>query len=423
MIAMTDPKPLPTPLVQRGLRLSVIEGLLSNIHVSITAGAFLTGFALLLGAGAFELGVIGALPFVSQLFQFVGAYLEERRGERRRITALTAGISRGLWVLIALLPFVGMPAVARMALFMLLLIGSQALIGITANAWTSWMTDLVPARQRGQYFGFRNTVASVTAIASTWVAGAVLDHFRAVGQEPAGYALIFGGAVIAALAGVVVLLRQPEPQLSRRPRVRASELFSAPLRERSFLTMSLLATGWSLATGIAGPFFNAYGIQTLQLSFTLLAQFAIATSAVSIVTQPLIGRLQDRYGTKTVMIISMLGVSPLPWGWIFSTQANQVPLWITSILAGVFWPGISQGLVNLVMERAPAVGRGAFVAFFGAVQGLGTFGAGLLGGLIAVAIGAGQLAIGPLSLTQYTFLFVVSSIGRLVMALLFARRL
>jgi MFS family permease len=423
---MTTPPPnrLSPSQIEQGLRLSTIEGSLSNMHVSITAGAFLTGYALLLGAGAFELGVIGALPFVSQLFQFVGAYLEERTGKRRFLTVLTAGISRGLWIIPALLPFIPLPTPVRLLLFLLMLLCSQALIGITANAWTSWMTDLVPARQRGQYFGFRNTVASVTAIISTWGAGAALDYFRKAGQETEGYAIIFGFAVVAALSGVAVLSRQPEPPMQRRERVAIGELFSAPFRNRGFRSMSLLATGWALATGIAAPFFNAYGIQQLGLSFTLLAQFAVATSAVAIITQPYIGRLQDRFGNKTVLVVSMIGVILLPWGWVFSTPTNQIPLWLTSIFSGVFWPGITQGQVNLVMERAPAEGRGAYLAFYSAVTGLGTFTAGLLGGVIAQTLGPdATLALGSITLTQYSILFAASSLGRALMAALFAQRL
>src|SRR5262249_38062512 len=90
---------LPSSAVQRGLRLSIVEGSLSNIHITVCSGAFLTGFALLLGAGDFELGLIAALPFVGQLFQFMGAYLEERLGERRRLTVLSAGMSRSLWAI------------------------------------------------------------------------------------------------------------------------------------------------------------------------------------------------------------------------------------------------------------------------------------------------------------------------------------
>jgi MFS family permease len=286
------------------------------------------------------------------------------------------------------------------------------------------MSDLVPARQRGRYFGLRNTISSITVILSTWGAGIILDYFRKNNHESEGYAWIFGVAIITALAGVAVLWFQPEPPLRRRERVRVRELFSAPMRQPTFVVFSLLATGWALVTGIASPFFNAYGIQNLHLSFTLLAQFAVATSAVAIVTQPLIGRLQDRYGNKAVLIASMIGVIPLPWGWVFSTPSNQIPLWLTSIFSGVFWPGITQGLLNLVMDRAPAQGRGAFLAFYGAITGLGTFAAGVLGGVLASAIGPALLIpLGSVTLTQYTILFVVSSLGRAVMAGLFARRL
>src|SRR5689334_12226997 len=115
----TQTAALPPSAVQRGLRLSIVEGALSNIHISVTTSAFLTGFALLLGAGDFELGLIAALPFVGQLLQFVGAYLEERLGERRRLVAVTAGLSRSLWAVVAALPFLSALGGARLPIFLL----------------------------------------------------------------------------------------------------------------------------------------------------------------------------------------------------------------------------------------------------------------------------------------------------------------
>jgi MFS family permease len=415
--------PLPPSVVQHGLRLSTVEGLLTTVYINVTIGAFLTGFALLLGAGPLELGLIGALPFVSQLFQFVGAYLEERLGNRRALTVWTAGVSRSLLALMAALPFMPFLGGGALAIFLALLAVSQALVGIAANAWTSWMSDLVPPRQRGTYFGVRNTICAVSAMLSTWGAGLLLDGYRAAGQDAVGYAIIFGLAVVAAIAGVVVLRFQPEPPTRPKARVDLGELFGAPLRHRRFRALSLAAAGWALVTGVAAPFFNAYGIQTLGLSYTTLALFGVATSAVSIVSQPSIGRLQDKLGDRPVLVGSVLGASLLPWGWVFATPDSLLPLWATSIFAGVFWPGIAQGLLNLVMDRAPAEGRGAYVASYGAITGLGTFASGLLGGALASALGASLLHLGPVTLDQYTLLFALSSVGRLIMALVFARRL
>jgi MFS family permease len=211
--------------------------------------------------------------------------------------------------------------------------------------------------------------------------------------------------------------------MQRRDRVPVTALFSAPMRHRPFRALCLAATGWGIATGVASPFFNAYGIQDLRLSFATLALFGVVTSAVTLVTQPLIGRLQDRYGDQRVLTGSVVGVILLPWGWVLSTPTFLLPVWLTSIFSGVFWPGITQGLVNLLMDRAPAEGRGAYVACYGAITGVGAFVASLLGGAIASALGAAMVQVGPLALNHYAILFVASSLGRAAMALVFARRL
>ncbi|HEU4329032.1 MAG TPA: MFS transporter [Roseiflexaceae bacterium] len=409
--------------IRAGLRLSTIEGALANVHISVTTGAFLTGFGLLLGARDFELGLLGALPFVGQLFQFVGAYLEERLGDRRRLAVAGCLAGRGAWALIAALPFLAALGPAQLPLFLLLLTLSQAVMGMVGNVWTSWMSDLVPPRQRGSYFGVRNTVGSITAIVSTWLAGRALDHYQGIGDERTGYALIFGVAVACSLVAAVVLSRQPEPPLRRQERVRISALLSAPLRNRGFRRFTLAASGWAVVTGIAAPFFNAYGLQSLQLDFTTLALFGVVTSAVAMLTQPLIGRLQDRYGDKRILVASIIGTVLLPWGWVFSTPTFLLPVWLTSIFSGVFWPGITQGLMNLLMDRSAPEGRGAYVAAYGAVSGFGSFVSGVLGGLLATLLSSTVLHLGPLSLGHYAALFALSSLGRAAMAWVFAREL
>ena len=75
------------------------------------------------------------------------------------------------------------------------------------------------------------------------------------------------------------------------------------------------------------------------------------------------------------------------------------------------------------MDRAPAEGRGAYVAAYGAVTGIGTFAASLLGGVIAGGLGTTVVSLGPLALNHYAILFALSSLGRAAMALVFARRL
>ncbi len=400
---------------------------MATVHISITGAVggsvFLTGFALLLGANSFQLGLLSALPFIGQLFQFVGAYLEERIGRRRDLVFYGALGGRLIWALLLALPFMSFLGGAQLAVFFIGLAISYAFNGIAGNAWLSWMTDLVPARQRGSYFGIRNTIAAVASMLATFLAGRALDVARAQGNETLGYALIFAVAVVAGIGAAALIARQPEPPLRPKARVSLPELFGAPLRDRPFRSFVLACAGWAVATGIAAPFFNAYGLSALKLSFSTLAMQGVVTGAVSLVFGPLTGRLQDRYGDRPVLLVCLLGTLLLPFGWILSTPTNILPLWLTAILSGVFWPGVNQGLANLLMARAPADYRGAAMASYSAVSGMGTLLAGLVGGLIATGIADAQLAIGPLQIAGLGFLFVLSSLLRTVMAVVFWRTL
>lgn len=292
---------------------------------------------------------------------------------------------------------------------------SYGLNGMAGNAWLSWMSDLVPPDRRGRYFGLRNTVAGISAMVSIYGAGLILDYFRVQGAAAQGYAVIFGIAVLAAFGAALLIARQPEPPLAPvHWRGIGSFLFD-PLREAAFRHFAILATGWALVTGVAAPFFNAYGLTTLQLDFSLLALTGIVTSAVALIFSPLVGWLMDRYGYRRVVTACVLGTVPLPLGWVLSTPENIVPLWLTAIFSGVFWPGVNQGLSNLLMARAPAAQRGVAVAIFSLLTGLGTLIAALIGGVLGQAMTGTLLHLGPLLIKDLAVLFVGTMLGRVVM--------
>ena len=83
--------------IKQGLRISTFEGSFAQIHITLTGGMFLTGFALYLGATPFHIGLLAAIPAFLTSFGFVSAYLTNRLTERKNLTVLTSGIGRGLF--------------------------------------------------------------------------------------------------------------------------------------------------------------------------------------------------------------------------------------------------------------------------------------------------------------------------------------
>ena len=89
---------------QLSLRKSLIvntwEGSFATVFIVLTGGAFLTGLALHLGAGDFEIGLLAAIPFIAQLAQLVAAYLVDITGRRKKITIWSIGLARQAWLML-----------------------------------------------------------------------------------------------------------------------------------------------------------------------------------------------------------------------------------------------------------------------------------------------------------------------------------
>jgi MFS family permease len=417
-----QPTPL-TPAAREGaLRLSIYEGALASVFISITTNGLVTGLALYLGAGPFVLGIIGSLPFITQLMQLMGAYLEEKTGNRRMLSVWSEALSRFVWIPIALLPLWQLSSTVSLTIFVVLQVITAALFGIAVNTWSSWMSDLVPPERRGRYFGIRNFVASFASMVAGLGSGYALDYFKRTANEGVAYAVTLGFGLVFAVGGIILLRLQAEPPMQRRPSVSLREMFLSPLADSKYRALIVSGTIWAFVVGIAGPFFNAYGIETLKMSFADLAYMGIVTSVASMIVFPFVGRMQDRYGDRIVMLVSAVCVIPLPIGWILSSPGNLWPLFGTSLGAGLFWPGINQGLANMSMAQSPPHARGAYLATYGAVTGIGVVVSGLAGGVIAELLRGTEFIVLGYMLNHYSVLFIVSLILRACAVIFVLRR-
>lgn len=412
-----------TPAAREGaLRLSIYEGAFASVFISIISNGLVTGLALYLGAGPFVLGILGALPFITQLMQLVGAYLEEQTGNRRVLSVWSEGLSRAVWIPVALLPLWQLSSTVSLTIFVVLQVIAAALFGIAVNTWSSWMSDLVPPERRGRYFGIRNTVASFASMVAGLGSGYALDYFKRTANEGVAYAATLGFGLVFAVVGIILLRMQAEPPMERRPRVSLREMFVSPLADSKYRALIVSGTIWAFVVGIAGPFFSAYGIETLKMSFADLAYMGIVTSVASMIVFPFIGRMQDRFGDRIVMLISAACVIPLPLGWILSSPGYLWPLFGTSLGAGLFWPGINQGLANMSMAQSPPHARGAYLATYGAVTGIGVVLSGLAGGIIAEYLRGSEFVLMGYMLNHYSVLFIGSMCLRASAVLFVLRR-
>jgi MFS family permease len=403
---------------RKWLRIATVEGGFATVFITFTGGAFITGLALMLGANDFDIGLLAAIPFLSQVAQVVSAYMVDRTGQRKRIAVVASAVARQMWWLV--LPALLLPESWRLEMVLLVVVFSNLAIMIATPAWLSWMADLIPAKIRGRYFGFRSAVIAFVTVAATIVGGIVLDQFKLVGLEPVGFAIIIVAGCLFALAAVLLLNKLPDkPAQTIKTEVKWNH-FLEPLSVKPFRYLLAVYFVWNFAIGISAAFFAAHMLTNLKMSFTLIAFYSSGAALVGVALNRPWGKLIDRFGCKPVTVFCSFGIALIPLIWWIPRPGYLWILAFESIYSGALWTGFNLGAFNVPMARSPQRGRTIYLAMFAMVTGLGFFLASLLGGALAHNWSDFHWQIGPQTVVNYHLLFAISSGLRLLAALLLA---
>lgn len=404
--------------VRRSLRFSTAEGVLAEVVTATAGPTILTGWALHLGAGPATVGLLGALPFLSQAVQLPAAWLTSLFG-RRRVAVLAIGLSRHALLPLAALPFLPVDDAVRRALLLAVAGASAVLAVVGNNAWIAWMGELVPEAIRGRYFGRRAALCTVGGTAAGLAAGLLLDHAGA--RHATGYALsaLAVAASIAGAATVRLLRRQHEPTSAAPPRpdLRTS---LAPLRDPEARGLLAYQLAWNVAVALGGAYFSLYVLGHLRVGFTLVALHATGVAAVRILTAPLWGRAIDRVGARPVLTVCSAAIALLPLLWIAAAPGRLWPLALDAILSGTAWGGHALAVFAAPLAVGPRRERAFYVGAFSMAAGVAYAVGTVTGGALAEAL-PGHLSLAGRELDALHAVFALSSLGRLAAAALAPR--
>lgn len=389
------------------------------MHTVLTGGAFITGYALFLGANDALLGILAAVPFLAQAYQLVSAYITERSGKIKAVTVVGGVASRLLWVFpIALLFIPGLSAGARVGLFLAFYTVAYALMFISYNAWTNWMSDLIPARLRGRYFGTRNVAIVIVSMAVTIAGGIALDAFNGAALEREGFATLFGVGVLAAAGAAIFIIKQPILAAHTGNAGAFAAKLRAPLADANFRRVLLFFAAWHFSWALPLAFWNVHQLKYLEMSYFEIGVFNVMISLTSALASRLWGKVADRLGNKPVLLINALAIGFLPLFWLAPRPGAIWPIWLIPFWAGTTWAGFSLTTFTMPLALAPREARNYYIAVFGIVTGAVTFIGSALGGVIAEYAAGYYWTVGGITFINYHMLFIVSAAGRFASVLL-----
>jgi hypothetical protein len=386
----------------QGWQASMLDGGFHAIHWALTTGPFLPAVALLLGATPFELGIVGA---ITQLAMVGAAGMDRLPIARKPMAMWAAAGSRYLWIVIATLPMLPLAGHGPMTVFLVLYALSSLLLQTAGLAWLDWIGDLVEAKRRGRYFAWRNAMITGLMMLCAAAAGPWLDLNRANGHEAHGFAGMLLVAVLAAVGCRWSIRRQPDHAVFQ-PTATEGRSAKTPTW-RSFL---LFIGAWLLVASLAGPFYTAYALQSLHMTYQQIAMWSLIGNLTGMICQPLFGRPLDGGRRTAMMLTSATVIAGLPLLWLIASPDRLWPVWVDGIGNGIVWTAFSLCQTHLVLQVCPMVGRRRQLGLYTAVTGMSGGMSALIGGWLIGRHWALPLNGPPL-------LFVLTSIGRAVCVL------
>ncbi len=420
--AHEDPaaRSLSTSDINRGLRISIVEGAFAMLYTTLGGGMFLTGLALWLGANSFQIALLSAIPALVTGFGFLSGFLVRRSGSKKRLVIWTAGIGRSVFAV--LVPFLLLRVHVSLVLLLATVAVSSIIMTIAGTTWTSWISDLVPEERRGRFFGLRNAIHGIIGVATAYGAGRGMDWLKASGLEPVGYGLAFGLAVLFGFVSTVLLFKQPEVELEPRPALSLRETFLGPLKEPQFSRLMLFLAVWFVTGTLASPFYLVHMMKNLHFSFAAIGIYSIIGGVAGMAFQLFWGRVIDRFGSRPVTVFNFALVGIMPLLWLFATPSFRLPIWGDALMNGVVWTGGSLGLWNLLLDLADNPARKeSYFAIYSAVTGLCAFTASMLSGIIAQALHGFHVTIAGHTFINYHVMFLAAGLFRFVTLPLLAR--
>ncbi len=441
MPAFLSPKPtISDEELSRGLRWFSLEGMASLGFFSITTSGFLAAFALALDANNLQIGVLAAIPFLTQPLQIAAIPLVERLRRRKLVAVIAFLLAQCVWIPIALIPvFMDVPGAAAVSMLLGLLAIRGVFVALHTCAWNSWIRDLIPQQTLGKIMGRRLSLAAVVAMlfglgaaffADWWKAGHASAEVQALGYT---YPLLVGIFTLALMSPVFMSL-MPEPLMPRSMEDRQSLLgtIAAPFRDQNYRRLLRFLFLWSLAINLATPFFAVYMLDRLGLPLSAVIGFSILSQAFNVLFLRVWGRFADQFGTKAIFSVSVSLYLLVILGWTFTTMPERysftIPLLvILHVLAGIAAAGVTLNTATIGMKLAPQGKATAYLAGAGLAASLGAGLGPMMGGQFADYFETRGLSlnfewfdperfihIGVLDLTGFDFLFGITFLLGLV---------
>lgn len=354
------------------------EGVPAVILQTLLGGPFLTGYLLYLGAESSEVGFVLAVTTLFNVLQILVAYLIQRLQYRKKAMIVFTFMHRILWGATGIIPLI-FPERWWIPVFMILYMAAFIANTVSAMLWTSLISDMVPSKVRGRYFGIRNTILNALGALTLFVGGIILDRVPGGG----GFLILFIISWIAIASNLSLFFLYPDPPFEHSSERQFKAMIRKPLSDTTFIKSTLFLAGWLFLQTLIVPLYSYAMLDILHISYSVVSIMTVAQTVIMMIGFYVWGNLNARYRNRTLLYwtLPLIAGSCLTWG-LLSVLPMIPVLLLSHMLLGAGVGGFNQLAFNFMIGDTPKSERPMFIAVYSAITGFTSFLGPVLGGFI-----------------------------------------
>ena len=366
------------PCCRKTRRLSLIDGGFFAAMVGLTE-QYLTPYALAMGATIPQIGLLTSVPnLLGALSQMKAPELVEKIGSRKRTMLIGFFLQGFIWLPITAIPWITLSEY-RVPIFIILMSLFNTTGAFATPAWGSILSDCVPERKRGDFFGLRNRWMGFVTVFSSFLAGAILHHYQ---QGLIGFAMIILIAFMTRMISWSLLTQIYAPPLVIRQEDRFSLWdFLRRLKASNFAKFVVFVSCLTFSVNLMSPFFSVYMLRDLQFNYLQYTTVNVTATIASLLSMHYWGRHADVVGNLKILKLSCRVIPIIPFLWLPSTTTLYLVL--VQILAGFFWAGFNLCATNFIYDAVSPEKRLRCIAYFNVLNGTAICLGALAGGMMA----------------------------------------
>ncbi len=352
------------------LKYSTIEACFSVPMLNLTMPnfPFVIAFAVtVLGWGPEAIGLAAALPHLCNFVHPAIAALLQRVFSLHQIMCLSFIFSALPWGLVSALPW--LKSYQNLTFGCLLLVATLA-NSIGSVSWSAAISEVVPERLSGKYFGRRNLLYGAWTLLVVLFAGYLADRGN---RSLVTFGWLFASAGASRLIGLFFLLRMkfPASVMTRTSRVLNLDDLKAVFRDANYLWLIAFIGLWGLLLNMGLPFYTMFLMDGLGFSVGDVVKLTTVGSLGGILTLKAWGLLTDRFGSKPVLIVAATVWSLVALAaWSVAGPTWRLHLYASYLIVGGMTAGLQLCQFNLMVKLVPAERRAAYVSTFFALTSL-----------------------------------------------------